>query len=261
MAKAELRFATKTKRETRQVESVYEVKKVSGVTLTLTCHEARALHTVLRLVGGDPETSLRRPLARIEESLQGLGTGYYTDPKTGYSFTLAVRGEDNIYFRDGTDVPPGLTGENLPEPEPVHVGHNEAKTPHTYKVGDKVRIKSGLTVGVAHDGFYTTRQMVRMAGEVHEVTEVSFGRYKAGEWWWKFHMVEPVEEEPALRVGAKIKVVKPWGPQGYEEGDILTVRHIDSWGDVNVADAKPPFNYPAHPTGAFLTRHEFIVLG
>lgn len=140
MAKAELNFKTKTKQVVRQVVDVQEVKKVSGVTLTLTRHEARTLNTILRLVGGDPEFSLRSPAERIRDALKEVGVGYYVGHDGLTSSTLCVGADSYLIFRDDSDKQAKLVGDNLPKPEEVRTGPTVVDREPRF--GDRIRIVS-----------------------------------------------------------------------------------------------------------------------
>jgi hypothetical protein len=91
MARAEKKMETVTRMV--EVEKEEEV-----VQLTLSKEEAKALHMLLRKVGGCPDTSLRKYTEAIESSLEPVVPFVPIDKSDRY-FKLGQRAE--IYFANG----------------------------------------------------------------------------------------------------------------------------------------------------------------
>lgn len=68
-----------------------------GVTLELTLKEARTLHTVLRMVGGHPDYTLRGVLDNVREELVKTGVGYFVGPD-GFTSSLIYGNSSGILF-------------------------------------------------------------------------------------------------------------------------------------------------------------------
>lgn len=68
-----------------------------GVTLELSLKEARTLHTVLRLVGGHPDRTLRGVLDNVREELVKIGVGYFVG-SDGFTSSLTYGNNVGIHF-------------------------------------------------------------------------------------------------------------------------------------------------------------------
>lgn len=65
-----------------------------------------------------------------------------------------------------------------------------------FKVGDRVRVRSGLVGGRYYDGVYCTSDMANSAGEIFMISAVEANTYKLESYdlWWTNEMLEPAEK-------------------------------------------------------------------
>lgn len=65
-----------------------------------------------------------------------------------------------------------------------------------FKVGDKVRVRSGLVIGTDYGGVFVNEYTASLAGEVLTIRRLGWGWYRVSEngWQWSDEMLESVEK-------------------------------------------------------------------
>lgn len=240
MAKAELNFKTTTKQVTRQVVDTQEVKKVSGVTLTLTKREARTLHTVLRRIAGHREITLRGVTDNIMVSLVAAGVGYYD------TFESLVGG--SLCFTEAS-LTAELLSDTFPGPQEVHTGGAEVAAeepaeaaPYVPQVGDKVRIVRKVA---SHTGGWMNSWVSRMDeyvndGKVYTVYSIRPAGVYFEEDYERYGFPPAALEkvDRTLRVGARIRITETrWDNDLRKEGDTGVVTSV-GWGGPGTCDVR-----------------------
>lgn len=171
-------------------------ESVKEVNLSLTLDEARTLLSILYLIGGDLQTSLRKYSDSVLHSLENGGIAPYVEGDSGLALHL-FKGGCRMYFKDESDKTKTVSEEDKYKDMVEYV--EACFQTNSLKEGDLVRVLP-TPEGEEYPDFFefdkgylfTPREMKSLEGSYYRVEGVDEELIFAGGWWWHYSMLEKV---------------------------------------------------------------------
>lgn len=188
--------------------------------------------------------------------------GAAIDPETAReAVEKLVSGSEVVVTRDSTGDIVAVTRQDEEGKILSVIAEKDEKKPGVFRVGDRVVFNQDYIPGNAKKGDTGTVMKLENGTLVKSesgnlvtgpMVYATVNLDKNGECPIAFaYRLDHLEEKPKLRVGAKIRITRPYCYSSYKEGDVLTVKSINTLKGVYVQELY----------GVYISPTEYEVVG